>query len=63
MARALSLDVIAEGVENEAQMSELERLGCDCAQGHLFSKALPPERIATLLREGAPLYSGIMPGR
>jgi len=63
MARALSLDVIAEGVENEAQMSELERLDCDYAQGHLFSKALPPERVAALLREGAPFYSGISPGR
>ncbi len=41
MARALSLDVIAEGVENEAQLSELRRLGCDYAQGHLFSPALP----------------------
>ena len=40
MARALSLDVIAEGVENEAQLSELLRLGCDYAQGHLFSAAL-----------------------
>ncbi len=64
MARALSLDVIAEGVENEAQLSELERLGCDYAQGHLFARALPAERISVLLREGAPLYSsGISPGR
>jgi len=64
MARALSLDVIAEGVENEAQLSEVERLGCDYAQGHLFARALPAERISALLREGAPLYSsGISPGR
>ncbi len=64
MARALSLDVIAEGVENEAQLSELERLGCDYAQGHLFARALPAERIVELLREGTPLYSsGISPGR
>ncbi len=63
MARALSLDVIAEGVENEPQLSELSRLGCDYAQGHLFSRALPPEKISALLREGAPLYSGISPGR
>jgi len=63
MARALSLDVIAEGVENDAQLSELTRLGCDYAQGHLFAKALPAERIAALLGEGAPLYSGISPGR
>jgi diguanylate cyclase (GGDEF)-like protein/PAS domain S-box-containing protein len=63
MARALSLDVIAEGVENEPQMLELSRLGCDYAQGHLFSRALPPEKISALLSEGAPLYSGITPGR
>jgi diguanylate cyclase (GGDEF)-like protein/PAS domain S-box-containing protein len=52
MARALSLDVIAEGVENEAQLSELRRLGCDFAQGHLFSRALPPEKVIRLLAEG-----------
>jgi diguanylate cyclase (GGDEF)-like protein/PAS domain S-box-containing protein len=63
MARALSLDVIAEGVENEAQLSELRRLGCDYAQGHLFSRALPPARITTLLEEGVFDYSGILPGR
>jgi diguanylate cyclase (GGDEF)-like protein/PAS domain S-box-containing protein len=63
MARALSLDVFAEGVENEAQLSELGRLGCDYAQGHLFSRALPPEKISALLTEDAPLYSGIFPGR
>ncbi len=63
MARALSLDVIAEGVENEAQLSELRRLGCDYAQGHLFSRALPPEQITRLLSEGLPRYSGMLPGR
>jgi EAL domain-containing protein (putative c-di-GMP-specific phosphodiesterase class I) len=52
MARALSLDAIAEGVENEAQLSELRRLGCDYAQGHLFSRPLAPEKVTRLLREG-----------
>jgi EAL domain-containing protein (putative c-di-GMP-specific phosphodiesterase class I) len=63
MARALSLDVIAEGVENEAQLSELQRLGCDYAQGHLFSRALPPEKVSQLLADGLPRYSEILPGR
>jgi len=63
MARALSLDVIAEGVENEAQVSELRRLGCDFAQGHLFSRALPAEKISTLLGSGVLRYSGIVPAR
>jgi diguanylate cyclase (GGDEF)-like protein/PAS domain S-box-containing protein len=53
MARALSLDAIAEGVENEAQLSELRRLGCDYAQGHLFSRPLAPQKVTSLLREGA----------
>jgi diguanylate cyclase (GGDEF)-like protein/PAS domain S-box-containing protein len=52
MARALSLDAIAEGVENEAQLSELRRLGCDYAQGHLFSRPLAPKKVTSLLREG-----------
>jgi len=53
MARALSLDAIAEGVENEAQLSELRRLDCDFAQGHLFSRPLAPEKVTSLLREGS----------
>ena len=52
MAQALSLDAIAEGVENEAQLSELRRLGCDFAQGHLFSRPLAPAKVTSLLREG-----------
>ena len=63
MARALSLDVIAEGVENEAQLSELMRLGCDFAQGHLFSAALPAQDVPAMLSEGVSRYSGIFPGR
>ncbi len=58
MARALSLDVIAEGVENEAQLSELRRLGCDYAQGHLFSRALPAEKVSALLGEGGAALLG-----
>ena len=44
MARALSLEVIAEGVESEVQLAELRRLGCDYAQGHLFHAAMPAAR-------------------
>jgi diguanylate cyclase (GGDEF)-like protein/PAS domain S-box-containing protein len=52
MARALSLDTIAEGVENEVQLSELRRLGCEFAQGHLFSPPMAPPQVTRLLREG-----------
>ncbi len=52
MARALSLEVIAEGVENEAQLAELRRLGCDYAQGHLFHAAMPAQRSQPPARRG-----------
>ncbi len=63
MARALSLEVIAEGVENEVQLAELSRLGCDYAQGHLFHAAMPAADVSRLLGEGALDYSGISPER
>jgi diguanylate cyclase (GGDEF)-like protein/PAS domain S-box-containing protein len=63
MARALSLEVIAEGVESEVQLAELSRLGCDYAQGHLFHAAMPAADVSRLLREDALDYSGISPDR
>ena len=39
----LGLKVVAEGVEDEATLHRLEKLGCDLAQGYHFSKPLPAE--------------------
>jgi diguanylate cyclase (GGDEF)-like protein/PAS domain S-box-containing protein len=61
MARALSLEVIAEGVESEVQLAELQRLHCDYAQGHLFQAAMPEREVSRLIAEGALRYSGISP--
>jgi len=61
MARALSLEVIAEGVESKVQLAELQRLGCDYAQGHLFHAAMPEREVSRLIAEGAVGYSGISP--
>ncbi len=63
MARALSLEVIAEGVESEVQLAELRRLGCDYAQGHLFHAAMPDSEVSRLLAAGTLDYSGISPER
>ncbi len=59
MARALSLDVIAEGIESDVQLAELRRLDCDFGQGHLFREAMRPEEISRMIEAGSLDYSGI----
>ena len=54
MARALSLSVVAEGVETVEQLTELERMECDFIQGFLFSQPLPAEAVMPLLEAGVP---------
>ncbi len=49
MAHSLNLRVVAEGVENEAQLAMLRRLGCDMAQGYYFSKPLPENELKHFL--------------
>lgn len=49
MSIAMGLHVIAEGVEHERQAEALVRLGCRHAQGFLFSRPVPPERIPDLV--------------
>ena len=48
MARALSLRVVAEGVETAQQLQRLAELQCDVAQGYLFSRPLPATEFAKL---------------
>ncbi len=45
MAQALRLQVIAEGVETEAQRRFLQAAGCDLYQGFVFAPALDPQRL------------------
>ena len=46
LGHALGLSVIAEGVENEEQLTVLRALRCDKAQGYLWSAPLAPEALA-----------------
>jgi diguanylate cyclase (GGDEF)-like protein len=49
LARALDLDVVAEGVETAEQAEELARLGCEVAQGYHFASPLDPEEVSEFL--------------
>jgi diguanylate cyclase (GGDEF)-like protein/PAS domain S-box-containing protein len=54
MAKGLNLKVIAEGVENEAQLSFLRTHQCDEIQGYYFSKPLTVDKVADKLRGDSP---------
>lgn len=51
IARRMKMRTIAEGLVTHAQLEELRNLGCDEAQGFLFSQAVSAEQAITLLRE------------
>jgi diguanylate cyclase (GGDEF)-like protein len=53
LAHGLRLKVVAEGVENEAQLMALKALGCDQYQGYYCSPALPAAEFEQLVRRQA----------
>ena len=48
-AAALDIEIVAEGVETQAQVDALCSLGCEYAQGFFFHRPVGPERISALL--------------
>jgi EAL domain-containing protein (putative c-di-GMP-specific phosphodiesterase class I) len=50
LAHALEMNVVAEGVETEAQRTILAGLGCDQMQGYLISRPMPKDRLIKLLK-------------
>ncbi|KAF0220015.1 MAG: diguanylate cyclase/phosphodiesterase with PAS/PAC [Rhodospirillaceae bacterium] len=52
MGHAMGLKVVAEGVETPEQLAILAEAGCDAIQGFLFSRAVPADQAAELLRRG-----------
>jgi len=51
MGKSLNLTVVAEGVETAEQHGFLREHACDEMQGYYFSKPVPGERFAELLRQ------------
>jgi diguanylate cyclase (GGDEF)-like protein/PAS domain S-box-containing protein len=52
LAHSLGAVVVAEGVETEGQLVRLRELGCELAQGYLFSGPMPAEAAGALLAAG-----------
>jgi len=51
MGNSLKLNVIAEGVETQAQYDFLKENNCDQVQGYLFCRPLPPDELIEMLRK------------
>jgi EAL domain-containing protein (putative c-di-GMP-specific phosphodiesterase class I) len=66
LGRSLGLEVIAEGVEEEAQALYLRQLHCDAMQGYLVSKPLPAAQmtdyLAAFVPRQMPGVAAILPG-
>jgi EAL domain-containing protein (putative c-di-GMP-specific phosphodiesterase class I) len=55
LARGLRLTLIAEGVETDAQLDQLRRMGCEYGQGYLFGRPLEAPDLEELLARGGEL--------
>ena len=51
LASSFEVGVVAEGVENDAELAMLLRLGCDRAQGHYLGKPMSADAIRQLLSD------------
>ncbi len=49
LAKALNLEIVAEGIESEAQLQRLREMGCHLGQGYFLTRPLPAEAIMTYL--------------
>ena len=54
MAKSLQLEIIAEGVENKAQLDFLRQEKCDIIQGFYLSKPLPFSELEEFLEKWKP---------
>lgn len=60
LAKDLQLSVVAEGVETQEQATALRSVGCDVAQGFLYSRALPFGAVKPFIASWSPTARGIV---
>jgi EAL domain-containing protein (putative c-di-GMP-specific phosphodiesterase class I) len=60
LAKALRLNVVAEGIETLHQLHQLRILGCEYGQGYLFSRPVPVEEAERLIDDAA-RFENIIP--
>jgi EAL domain-containing protein (putative c-di-GMP-specific phosphodiesterase class I) len=60
-ARAMSVLIVAEGVEEEAQALFLRAAGCQRMQGYLFARPMPPQAMEAHLRANAAASASAVP--
>jgi diguanylate cyclase (GGDEF)-like protein len=66
LGQNLGLEVIAEGVETEAQLRYMREHGCDIAQGYFYARPESPEDLTPWLRDNqrvAETYVGEIPAK
>ena len=51
ISRFLDVPVVAEGVEEQAQVDNLKEMGCEIIQGYYFSKPLPANEFKELIKK------------
>ncbi|MBD1571662.1 EAL domain-containing protein [Vibrio sp. S17_S38] len=52
MAKALNLEIVAEGIEDNWHVSYLKDMGCEFGQGYYYSRPVPAKEFERILKQG-----------